>query len=881
MPSGARLRSSVLSAREHLAEGREQLRQQHDRGLDGVKVCGRFTSLMDSAVQRLYDAALDDLPARDAAELRERVTLVAHGGYGRRQQSPHSDVDMMVLYGGKVEGIVADFARRLTQDIFDVGIQLGQSVRTAAQAIQMARSEPQIGTSLIESRLLLGSTSEYESYLAQFKAMVEKNRARLGREFIAERRVERLQYGETVYLLEPNLKRSRGGMRDIHLLRWLWFLRCGVADFDRLHDMGVLSKFDHRRLISSQVFLLRVRNEMHFHANEAADMLTRAEQVRLAQYFQYRGRQGLLPVEQFMRDYFHHTNHIWHLAHRLSELVQPPSRVQRVFGPVLGYTTSDGYHIGRREISATAKAMARLELHLDEVLRLVQLARTEEKRISQDTWYFVYRTAPQYSNMLEHSTAQKFLKLLDEPERLGELLRRLLELGVLEKIIPEFAHARCLLQFNQYHKYTVDEHSIRTVEEATHFADRRDALGEAYVHLQDKRMLHLALLIHDLGKGYDEDHSDVGRRIAQRIAERFELSVEDSDTLEFLVHKHLLMSHLAFRRDTSQMALLKRFAEEVGTPERLQLLALVSCADLAGVGPGVLNNWKVDVLFELYRRTLRMLTPERAIVEDRDESARKAALAMCTPDEQQDGWFARQLEALPESFIARRSPAEVIEVLRRFRTLEPRGGTAWAGYWKETDTVEFFGAIDQGAGRAIFSSMAGALTSHGMQILSAETHTLADGWLLLHYVAHDPDYPGEPPAQRLDAVCESLAASIDREEPPTFRKVWGQDQHIANAALSNLPNEVRIDTQLSDECSIVEIFTIDRRGLLYGLARALHDLGLIIRFAKIGTYLDQVVDVFYVTERDGTKPIATDRLEEIRTRLFEVVGPTASVTAPH
>ena len=669
-------------------------------------------------------------------------------------------------------------------------------------------------------------------------------------------------------------------MRDIHLLRWLWFIRCGVADFDRLHDMGVLSKFDHRRLISSQTFLLRVRNEMHFHANEAADTLTRAEQLRLAEYFQYRGRQGLLPVEQFMRDYFHHTNHIWHLAHRLSELVQPPSRVQRVFGPVLGYTTKDGYHIGRREISATTKAIARLELHLDEVLRLVQLARTEEKRISQDTWYFVYRTAPQYSNLLARETAQKFLKLLDSPERLGELLRRLLELGVLEKIIPEFAHARCLLQFNQYHKYTVDEHSIRTVEEATHFGDRRDALGEAYVHLQNKRMLHLALLIHDLGKGYEEDHSDVGRVIAQRTAERFELSVEDSDTLEFLVHKHLLMSHLAFRRDTSQTALVARFAEEVGTPERLQLLALVSCADLAGVGPGVLNNWKVDVLFELYRRTLRLLTPERAIVEDRDKLERQATRALFTKLEIDDPWFERQLEALPEAFIARRTPEEVHEVLRRLRGLESRGGTAWSGYLPETDTVEFFGAIDQGVGRAIFSSMAGALTGHGMQILSAETHTLADELLLLHYVAHDPDYPGEPPPDRLSAVCDSLVASIDREEPPAFRTVWGQDQLAANAALSNLPNEVRIDTQLSDDCAIVEVFTIDRRGLLYGLARALHDLGLIIRFAKIGTYLDQVVDVFYVTERDGAKPQSPDRQSEIRTRLLEVVAPAAKVAAP-
>jgi [protein-PII] uridylyltransferase len=214
--------------------------------------------------------------------------------------------------------------------------------------------------------------------------------------------------------------------------------------------------------------------------------------------------------------------------------------------------------------------------------------------------------------------------------------------------------------------------------------------------------------------------------------------------------------------------------------------------------------------------------------------------------------------------------------LRRLRTLAPRGGTAWSGYLPDTDTVEFFGAIDQGVGRAIFSSMAGALSSHGMQILSAETHTLADDLLLLNYVAHDPDYPGEPPPERMAAVCDSLVASIDRNEPPTFRKIWGSEQDEANAALANLPNEVRIDTQLSDECAIVEVFTIDRRGLLYRLARALHDSGLIIRFAKIGTYLDQVVDVFYVTERDGSKPQSDERQDAIRSQLFEVIGPTGT-----
>lgn len=223
--------------------------------------------------------------------------------------------------------------------------------------------------------------------------------------------------------------------------------------------------------------------------------------------------------------------------------------------------------------------------------------------------------------------------------------------------------------------------------------------------------------------------------------------------------------------------------------------------------------------------------------------------------------------------MTKRPPASLVDTLRRLRPLPPRSGVAWANYLSDTDTVEFIAGIDQGTGRAIFSSMAGALTSNKMQILAAETNTLADNLLLLRYVATEPESPGEPSEARLSQICRSLIDSIDSDEPPKFPKILGREQQAAGAALTNLPKEVRIDNEMSEECTVVEVFTVDRRGLLYRLARALHDLGLVIRFAKIGTYLDQVVDVFYVTERDGQKPTAEDRLTEIRRMLTEVISP--------
>jgi [protein-PII] uridylyltransferase len=334
------------------------------------------------------------------------------------------------------------------------------------------------------------------------------------------------------------------------------------------------------------------------------------------------------------------------------------------------------------------------------------------------------------------------------------------------------------------------------------------------------------------------------------------------------------MSHLALKYDTTQPQLVSRFVDEVGSRSHLDLLFLVTCADLAAVGPDVLNSWKVEVLSELHFRAAQKLAAEDdAAADDGRGFERKAVWELLTSSERGDPWFVRQLAALPEGFVSKRQPAAIADTLRRLRGLAPRAGAAWANYLKDTDTVEFIAGIDQGAGRAIFSSMAGALTSNKQQILAAETDSLADGLVLLRYVASEPESPGEPSAARLDEICCALIQSIDSDAAPQFPKILGRDQKVAGAELSNLPNRVRIDNEMSDQCTVIEVFTVDRRGLLHRLARALHDLKLVIRFAKIGTHLDQVVDVFYVTDRDDGKVLEDEQLAEIRAALTKVITP--------
>ncbi len=872
MPSDADQPDSIQQLRQELRDQRDAIRKSHERNLPGPQVSAKLASLTDLLIHRLFDLTLSNLDGSEADQLRDDVALVGLGSYARRQCSPYSDVDLMILHQNQKKEVIATKLRPVTQGIFDVGQQLGHSVRTPAEAVQLARNDAVICTSLIDARLIIGNRELFETFRRNFEAMVRKNNKSLCRAFLEARSEERDQYGETLYLLEPHIKRSRGGIRDMNLLRWLSFAEHGISDPDRLHLAGALSKFDYHRLQSARDYFLKVRNEMHFHAGASHDLLNRAEQLRIAEWMGHTHRSGLLPVEHFMRDYFRHSNHIWQLVRRRKASLQVVSTMTRVLEPMLVKKIDDDYRVGLKYVSATPTGLAKLKTDMGEVLRIIALSAREGKFIDHATWSTLLLTAPDFSDEADLAVRKQFYEQLADSNSVGDVLRVLHELGYLEKIVPAMKHARCLLQFNQYHKFTVDEHSLRAVRKAAEFANRDDALGEAYRDVADKRVLHLALLLHDLGKGFEEDHSDVGRRIALETCQLFELDESTTNDVAFLVHKHLLMAHLAFRRDTSDPHLIRSFADRVESVERLRMLFVLTCADLAAVGPGVLNDWKTDVLSDLYARTSRALQQGSAGAPDTKlEAYRKELFDQLTESEQNDPWFGSQITALPASFLASCDSDEVHSTLRRFRKLTNRAADVWCEYMPEPKTLRFTCGVSQGSGRGGFSSMAGALSSNGMQIHEADTDLLAEGLLMLRYSVTDTTTTEGTSEERQEAVSRAMMEAIDSAEPPKFPAVWGREQEEASKQLSALPNEVRIDTELSADFTIVEVFTFDRRGLLYQLARKLHDMHLVISHAKIGTYLDQVVDVFYVTDRARIKVTDQQRLDEIREELLEVI----------
>ncbi len=883
MATNLSLGDTVIWLRGELAEQREAVRTLHDRQLTGGRVSAKLSGLVDTVISRLWDVALAELAPREADALRGNLAIVALGSYGRRQCAPYSDVDLMLLHTSRQDSEIAAQLRPLTQGIFDVGLQLGHSVRTESEAVQLARQDPVICSSLMEARFLLGHQQIFDSFRKKFQQMVQRNSRSLSQIFLQARQTERDQYGETVYLLEPHVKRSRGGLRDLNLLGWLSFVAHGVVDPDRLLLQGALSKFDHHRLQSAREFLLRLRNEMHFAAGQTRDLLDRAEQLRVAEWHGHTHRGGLLPVEHFMRDYFRHTNHLWQMVRRREASLQVASRVTRVLDPMLSKNVDGDYRVGLRSVHATESGFVKLKRDLGEVLRFVELSARSGKPIEHAAWSTLYLSAPEFKNVtISPEVHQQFYNLLAEPRLVGGLLRTLHELGYLEILLPAMRHARCLLQFNQYHKYTVDEHCLRAVRKAAAFADRDDVLGQAYRDVPDKRALHLALLLHDLGKGFDEDHSEVGRRIAQDMCQLLHLDAQTTADIMLLVHKHLVLAHLAFRRDTSEAMLLKAFAEEIGSAERLRMLFVLTCADLQAVGPGVLNDWKVDVLADVYVRAVRMLTPEaRRSSESQLQAHRQRLWDSLAPAEQADPWFQQQSQALPASFLASCTVPEAAAVLRQFRALDDSAAVVWGVYQPQTKTIQFTAGVNQGVGRGAFSSMAGALSSAGWEILAAATDVLPGNFLMLRYQVTAPRANADektgrpnhegPSADCLAAITRAMEAAVDAQEAPRFPQVWGQEKAQATSQLTSLPNEVRIDNDLSADFTIVEVFTFDRAGLLYLLTRKLNNFGLLIAHAKISTYLDQVVDVFYVTDQHGNPLTEARRLEELQTELLDVV----------
>lgn len=890
MPDGPESRPSLsqnLSSNQRetdqarVREMREESARLLALGSSATEITRQFARRTERFLLEIYDDALTALPQADQPRVSDNSAVFFIGGSGREEMCPHSDVDMLFLYRQSVEEPFAAIVASVVRRGWDAGLRVAHAVRTLDDTLHMARQEPEIATALTEARPITGQRTLISQFQVLLRNRMIRHRLRaFYHDCLASRAKERGEHGDTPCILEPDVKRSAGGLRDVHLLRWIGYARFGTTELDRLRGRGTLSQLELAQLTESYEFLLKVRIELHLQANRANDMLTREEQQRLAQSRGIAGEPGVRPVERFMQLYLRHATTIAEITNRFVSRHRPRVVMSATAESLLTRRMHGVYWIGPYNIAFAPRFRDSAVQSPEQVLELFRISAKSGVRPTQETEDAIRAAIQDWPHEMSQSAGGIFWSILGFDRHLGETLRAMYRCGVLEWVIPELRHARCLIQFNQYHSFTIDEHSFRTVEAGNEFLFDNGALGRARRSVRQPALLNLALFLHDLGKGYDRDHSDVGREIAGNVATRLGLPERDRDLLQLLVHKHLLMVHLALRRDITEPRLLLRFIRELRNSEALKLLFVLSAADLKAVGPGVLTKWKADLLADLYERSQNILTGQRASLDNSTMRGIKNQILHAFPRaagishrEELAEWAARQLEAFSLQYLATTHIEQIVADLQALRVLQP-GDVVTSGYYDpRSNTTEYAVIASKQAADGCFHKTTATLTARRLTILSANIETTLDGTVIDRYRVIDRDHQTAVPSWRIAEVASLLRESLLKrlDIPQLIRANQPYTSCRISPPLSEMPLQVSLDNESSDHATIIDVFANDRPGLLFTLTRTLYELGLKIDTAKISTHLDQVVDVFYVTDVTGRKITDPTQLSHIRDTMLRLL----------
>jgi [protein-PII] uridylyltransferase len=870
-----------------LAEQRRVIAQRVMDGASGAETIAATTDLVDGLIAGRYRNAVrhggDDL----ASIGMQHCCLIALGGYGRRELAPYSDIDLMFLFRADVEKQVPQLVRAVLHPLWDTGFQVGHSVRTIADCVELALTDATVKTSMMEARFLAGSPELFQEFHFRYmKKVATKASDTYLDQKLEERRREYDKFGETVYLLEPNVKKSKGGLRDLHLMQWAGLARYQAPTIRELSDRGILARADYGAIVDAREFLWRVRALLHVHAGMAQEILNFDEQVWLAARFGFQDRPHLLAVEQFMQQYYRHTMGLHEATMRFVGRCRSRSIWTRVKS-WLPASRIDTHFVQNGEwLTVPAESRPRVLENPASLLQLFDLARS--RRLSIDTALLedIHRHVEGLSDQgfRAPDVSRTFLKILAGPGT-AQALEAMHRAHLLEKVIPVFAAVRGLMQFNQYHKYTVDEHSLLAVGKVEALAQDGGVLGDVYREIKRKDLLHLAVLLHDLGKGQEEDHSEVGRRIAEEAGTRLGFDESDRRTLAFLVHRHLLMAHTAFRRDPNDERVVLPFARAVGTPEVLRKLLVLTAADIAAVGPGVLTKWKESLLIELYLRTMPEVSGEREAADAPERL--KSIVADVARQASSDGqseipepWIDQQLRAFPLRYAYGTPPRRIAAHLSAIRRLHAGDVCVEAEYNETLGTCEYAVITSNDIIPGIYSKIAGVMAANGLQILDAQILTRRDGVIVDTFQVIDPDYTGAPPRERRESIGDKIRAVLQGRERIDEVLRRGTRLSMGRTMPANRqPTEVRVDNETSDRFTILDVFADDRQGLLYVITNAIFTLGLSVHASRISTRLDQAADVFYVTDGQGKKIEEPGQIERVRRGIWEEIEAFLGVKA--
>ena len=830
----------------------------------GRVIAASYCFLADQVVRLAYDLVTTRIHPRPSNSSC-RLSIVGLGGTGRGEMALFSDLDLMFLAPERGSPWCEQAIETLLYILWDLKLKVGQSVRTPNEVIAAANDDISIRTSLLESRWIWGDEALSEEADRRFRSEVVAGTAR---EFVAAKLAERdarhQRMGDSRYVVEPNVKDGKGGLRDLHTLYWIGQYVFGVEHPAELVDKGLLSAAEFRRFERAERFFWSVRCHLHLIAGRAEERLGFEMQRQIAEAMRYANRPGKSAVERFMQFYFLNAKTVGDLTGLfLAQLDEQMGDKGRRFAmPTLRRRPKHlhGFSLERGRLSVPSDRW-----FSDDPVRLVELfalAAREGLEIHPNAMRAATRDARLVDEVRSDAVANAFfLDVLTARNRPDMVLRWMNEAGVFGRFVPDFGRVVAQMQFDMYHHYTVDEHSIRAIGllsriERGELADDHPLSTALFKQIASRRVLYVAVLLHDIAKGRGGDHSELGAAVAMELCPRFGLDDAETETVAWLVRYHLLLSNTAFRRDISDPKTVEDFVRVVQSPERLRLLRLLTVVDIRAVGPTTWNDWKrllLRSLFDAAEERLRLGHKQRGRHEQVE--ARQKQLADSLP------WKASAIRAharrLPDSYWLAEPPEWQQANALQVAAAEAHFGDAEPSVVAAPDPISGMTRITifspDRAG--LFYRIAAALSGAGASIIDARIHTTRDGMALDNLLISDARGKAYEDGRLRKRVANAVDKALRSEtEPPlpVMAKVSSREQafRVAPRAL--------VSDKASSRTTVVEVNARDRAGLLARLAHVIHAAGHQLHSAHIATYGERAVDVFYLTRSDGKKLTETE-----------------------
>ncbi|CAD7052037.1 [protein-PII] uridylyltransferase [Pseudorhizobium endolithicum] len=876
------LRTALLGVlKQASSEGRKKVRDLLNADGGGLACARRLSWLQDQVICVLHDTISERLHQEA-----ESIAVAAVGGYGRDTLAPGSDIDLLFLLPAKNNDAMRKAIEFLLYVLWDMGFKIGHATRTIEECIQLAKTDMTIRTAILESRYVCGAEALVTELEKRFDAEIV---AGTGPEFVAAKLAERdlrhQKAGDTRYLVEPNVKEGKGGLRDLHTLFWIAKYYYRVRNAQELVARGVFSRHEWKVFQKSDDFLWAVRCHMHFLTGKAEERLSFDIQREIAESLGYHSRPGLSAVERFMKHYFLVAKDVGDLtrifcaaledeqAKEAPGLKRVISRFTKRVHKIPG--TVDFVQDRGRITVANPDVFKRDPVN---IIRLFHVADINGLEFHPDALKRVTRSLSLIGDQVRQNEEANrlFLSMLTSRRDPALMLRRMNEAGVLGRFIPDFGRIVSMMQFNMYHHYTVDEHLIRSVEALSEVdkgqaADIHPLANKLMPNVEEREALYVAVLLHDIAKGRQEDHSIAGARIARKLCPRFGLNQKQAELVVWLIEEHLLMSMTAQTRDLHDRKTITDFAERVQSMDRLRLLLILTICDIRAVGPGVWNGWKGQLLRTLYYETELLLTGGFSELsrKERARQSEEELFEALSDWSQKDRRVYSRLHYQPYLLSV---PLEDQVRHAHFIREADQKGQALA----TTVRTHSFHAITEITVLApdhprLLSIIAGACAAAGANIADAQVFTTSDG-RALDTILINREFPVDEDELRRAATIGRMIEDVLSGRKRLPEVIATRAKGKRRNKMFSIPPSVIISNGLSNKFTVVEVECLDRPGLLAEITAVLADLSLDIHSARITTFGEKVIDTFYVTDLLGAKITNENRQGNISARLKAVMA---------